>query len=300
MAIFTATVIFGLNTPITKSVFADGTITPLGMMTLRLIGAGILFWVASIFVPRRKVVPADYLLMFSASFFGLTFNQMPFFMGLGLTSPIDASVITTTVPILTMLLAAVFLREPITARKVIGVLLGAAGVLWLIMDGRNGSGGSSLRGDLLCLTGSVSYATYLTLFKRLIRRHHPVTLMKWMFLFSTLCTMPFLYNDFTAIQWETFSGEKFLQLGFIVTLATFVAYMLIPVAQRFLRPTVVSSYNYLQPLISSAIAIIIGMGALSWVKGMAALMIFAGVYVITISKSREDLEREAEARAKGK
>jgi Predicted permeases len=296
LALFVAYVIFGLNTPISKAIFIDGEVSAMALTFYRFAGASALFWLFSLFSGKEKVIPRDLFLLFIASLFGILINQMPFVVGLSLTSPIDASVITTTVPMLTMVLAALFLKEPITWLKTLGVFIGAAGALLLILNGNTAEQGTaSVTGNLLCFLASLSFAIYLTAYKRLINRYSPTTLMKWMFLFATLCSLPLCWKDITTVNYVSLPKNIYLDIAFVVVLATFVSYLLIPIGQKALRSTVVGMYNYLQPLIASLIAVVIGMDTFGWMKGIAALLIFLGVYVVTQSKSRAQLDAEKAA-----
>ena len=241
--------------------------------------------------------PRDLLLFFFASLLGIVLNQGTYVLGVSKTSPIDASVVTTTTPIFVMIIAALYLREPITGKKILGVVVGAAGALLLILSGahlvsgRTGSG--SVSGDLLCLFAQLSFATYFVVFKKLISRYSPVTLMKWMFLYATACCLPFGYSDLKAVGWAELGWTNYAQIAYVVLGATFLAYLLMPIGQKNLRPTVASSYNYVQPLVATLVAVSLGMDTFGWLKGVAVLLVFAGVYIVTISKSRAQLEAEA-------
>jgi len=291
-SLFTAYVIFGLNTPITKAVFMTGEVSAIALTFYRMAGAAILFWIASAFIEREKVSGRDTLLLFFASMFGILINQTSFIVGLSLTSPIDASVITTIVPILTMLLAALFLKEPITWKKALGVLIGATGAILLVTHSDLSSvrGGASVEGNLLCLSSGLSFALYLTLFKPVISRYSSITVMKWMFLFAAVCGLPMSWSHIVAVDYAGLSAGMWLRISFVVVMATFLAYLFIPTGQRLLRPTVVSMYNYLQPLVSSLVAVALGMDMFGWEKSGAAILIFLGVYVVIQSKSRAQLE----------
>lgn len=294
VAMFGANLIFGLNTPISKTVLVHGAVSPYALTFFRMAGAAALFWAASLFTKREYVKPKDVLLLFFASLFGIQLNQVSFLIGLSMTSPIDASVIVTLTPILTMVLAALFLKEPITWKKAIGVLIGASGALMLILTGThiNGTGGS-MAGNMLCILSTLAFATYLTVFRNLIRRYSPVTLMKWMFLFAAVCCSPLCYKDITTIDYASLSWDMYLRIAYVVAAATFFSYMLIPIGQKFLRPTVVSMYNYVQPIVSSLIAVALGLDIFGWTKAAAALLVFTGVYIVTTSKSRAQMEAEA-------
>ena len=282
-------IIFGLNIPIIKSLLS-GCVTPYALNFFRITGACILFWMLSFFVKEEKVSRQDLIMLFFAGILGITINQFAFLNGLSMTTPINAAIIVTLTPIITMILAACFQKEPITGKKVIGVFIGAIGATLLILANvgiTNGSG--SAIGNILCLLSSLSYALYLTAFKKLIHKHNPVTLMKWMFLFSFILILPFSFNEIKAIPWQTFSLTVWLRLGYVIILATFVTYLLIPVGQKLLRPTTLSMYNYLQPLFASLVAVAIGLDMFGWNKILAAILVFVGVYVVTQSKSREEM-----------
>ena len=286
LALLLANTMFGFNVPIAKGVLASGMVSPYALNLFRMGGAALLFWIASLFAPREKVSRKDLVLLFFASLFSIQLNQTSFLIGLSMTSPIDASIAASTVPILTMLIAAVYLKEPITWKKAIGVAVGASGALLLILSngtvdtaGRSGS----IAGDMICLMGALSFAIYLAVFKRLIARYSSVTLMKWMFLYAAICAIPLCGGDAAAID-------------YVVCCATFFSYLLIPVGQKYLRPTVVGMYTYLQPFIASVVAVLAGLDRFGFTKGIAAVMVCLGVYIVNQSKSRAQLDAERAAR----
>ena len=293
-ALFVAYIIFGLNTPIAKSVLEHGEICSAMALTFyRLSGAALLFWILSLFTKKEQVPLRDLLLLFGAGFFGILINQITFIVGLSHTSPIDASVITTTGPIMTMILAAFILKEPITWKKALGVLVGAAGALLLILSGvKTDRHQTTVLGGVLCLLSSLSFAIYLTAFKNTILKYSPVTLMKWMFLFAAVCCLPFSWKDIVAVHYAIIPVNIYLRIIYVVALATFFAYLLVPVGQKLLRPTIVSMYNYIQPIVSSIVAVIYGMDRFGLVKGIAAALVFLGVYIVTTSKSYAQLMAE--------
>ena len=257
-----ACITFGLLAPVSKSLFGTGLVSAYALTMMRMGGGAVVFWIASLFTRREHVPPRDLLLFFFASLLGIVLNQGTYVLGVSKTSPIDASVVTTTTPIFVMIIAALYLREPITGKKILGVVVGAAGALLLILSGahlvsgRTGSG--SVSGDLLCLFAQLSFATYFVVFKKLISRYSPVTLMKWMFLYATACCLPFGYSDLKAVGWAELGWTNYAQIAYVVLGATFLAYLLMPIGQKNLRPTVASSYNYVQPLVATLVAVSLG------------------------------------------
>ena len=264
----TANVMWGLMSPIGKSALQE--FSAISVTTFRMVGAAAAFWILSIFCKQEHVDHRDMLKIFFASLFALVFNQGIFIFGLSMTSPIDASIVTTTLPIVTMIVAAIYLKEPITNKKVLGIFVGAMGALILIMSSQAASSGNgSLIGDLLCLVAQISFSIYLTVFKGLSQR----------------------YSAVTIIQWTSIPMVAILQVLYVVLGGSFLAYLCIMTAQKLLRPTVVSMYNYMQPIVATIAAILMGIGSFGWEKGIAITLVFLGVYIVTQSKSKADFEK---------
>lgn len=291
---FGANVMFGLMSPIAKLVMVGGAITPLVLTNFRVFGAMLLFWIVSFFRKPEHVSPADMMRLFGAALLGIVFNQGCFIFGVGLTTPGNASIITTSMPLWAMVLAAVILKEPVTGKKVSGIAAGAAGALLLIVgssgDAASGHGGlTAIAGDLLVITAQFSFALYIVLYKNFISRYSLVTVMKWMFTYSFICLIPFSAGDIMAVEWESVTLQQAGGIGFVVVCATFIAYMLIAIGQKNLRPTVAGMYNYVQPIVACIVSISLGMDSFNLTKGIAVVLIFLGVYLVTVSKSRKDM-----------
>lgn len=303
-AMLCANAMWGLMSPLAKLVMLGGLVTPLVVTDLRVFGAMVLFWIVSFFRKPEHVGHKDLAKLFVASLLAIVFNQGCFIFGVGLTSPADASIITTSMPLWAMVLAAIFLKEPITGKKVLGIAFGATGALLLIMGSSHAGtsstvlGDKSIWGDLLVLMAQLSYALYLVLFKNFVGKYSVFTLMKWMFTYAFICLLPFSYNDLLAAGWAGLSLMEIGSLAFIVVGSTFLCYILVVVGQKNLRPTVAGMYNYVQPVVACIVAICWGMDSFNWVKGVSILLIFGGVYLVTMSRSRAELEAH-EASVKG-
>jgi drug/metabolite transporter (DMT)-like permease len=191
-----------------------------------------------------------------------------------------------------MIVAALYLKEPVTNKKVVGIFLGALGALILIMSGGQVGSDGNLLGDLLCLMAQISFSIYLTVFKSLSQKYSPLTLNKWMFTYASMCYIPLSYRDISTIEWGGISTAAYWQVAYVVVGGSFLAYILLMAAQRRLRPTVVSMYNYMQPIVASAVAIMLGMGSFTVEKMVAVALVFLGVYIVTQSKSRQDFLQE--------
>lgn len=290
LAMLAANVAWGLNAPIAKTVLDSG-ITALSLTTFRMFGAAIAFWIASIFTKKEHVKPEDLFMLFFAALLGIVLNQGTFIFGLSLTSPVDASIVTTMLPIVTMIVAAIFLKEPVTGKKVLGIFIGALGAFLLIVSSQQTDGKSSnIWGNLLCLSAQISFALYLTLFKNLIHKYSAITLMKWMFTYATMTFIPFSYHHVSAINFRTISTDTYIRIAYVALVATFLAYIFVMTGQKSLRPTLVSMYNYVQPIVASSVSIALGLDTFGWSKAGAVVLVFVGVYIVTQSKSRAQLE----------
>lgn len=297
-AMFGANAMWGLMSPISKFIMLGGTVTPLVVTDLRIGGAMILFWITSFFQKPEHVSHKDLASLFVAALLGIVFNQGCFIFGVSLSSPGDASIITTSMPLWAMVLAALILKEPITGKKVLGIAAGASGALLLILgNGQNGqgtsattAGGTMIWGDLLVLLAQFCYALYIVLYKDFVNKYSLVTIMKWMFTYSFICILPFSANSLMRTDWSSLHLPELGGLSFIVVGATFISYMLIVVGQKNLRPTVAGMYNYIQPLVACIVAVCWGMDSFNFIKGMAVIFIFGGVYLVTSSRSRKELE----------
>ena len=295
---FSANAMWGLMSPVAKSVFLGGVVGPLVMTNLRVAGAMLLFWLASAFAKREAVTPRDHLKLFAASLLAIVFNQGCFIFGVSLSSPVDASIITTSMPLVAMLLAAVYLGEPITGRKVMGIAAGATGALMLIMGGSSAAaasapgGAARIWGDLLVLLAQCSYATYIVLFKNFVARYSSVTIMKWMFTYSFICLVPFSYTTLATTDWTALDWQAVASIAFVVVCGTFLCYVLVVVGQKALRPTVAGMYNYIQPIVAAVVAVCWGMDTFNWVKVLSVILIFTGVWLVTSSKSKAQMQGE--------
>lgn len=293
LSIFTACLIWGLMSPIGKDAMING-ISGITMVAFRVIGGAILFWITSLFTKREEVSSHDMMLLFFAAMLGLVLNQCCFTIGLSLTSPINASIVTTTLPIITMILAAIFLHEPVTSKKVMGIFCGAIGALMLIIGSMSAASSKAgdIRGDLLCLLAQLSFACYLAIFKHLIQRYNVITIEKWMFIYAAIIIIPLSYHHVASLVWTSISIKTWAETAFVVLGGTFLAYILMMIGQKVLRPTVVSMYNYVQPIVACVVSVIAGLGIFGVGQATAVLLVFLGVYLVTKSKSRADLLKE--------
>ncbi len=284
---FTAYAIFGLNLIVCKDLANSHIISPFGLFCLRSLGATLLFWLLSLFLPSEKVDRKDLLKIFCASMLGLYLTQVSFLYAITKITPMDSSMLSALTPIYTMFIAAIALKEPLSWKKILGVVISFGGIIFLLFNSVSINGGVSNTqpmGVVLIIFNCLCFALYLGIFKPLISKYSVVTFMKWMFLFSMLASVPFGMKEFFSLDYAAMSSNYIKEVGFLIFFSTFIAYFLIPVGQKVLRPTVISMYSYVQPIIASVISISIGMDVISWQKIVAAVAVFAGV--ILVNKSR--------------
>lgn len=291
-SIFGAAAIWGLMAPIGKDAMQHG-ITGVDMVTFRVAGAAICFWITSLFsreVASEHVAKRDLLQLFFAGLFAIVCNQCCFTIGLSITSPINASIVTTTLPIVALISSAIFLHEKVTWKKILGIACGVSGALMLVLGSAtatNAKAGNIL-GDILCVCAQCSFAIYLALFKNLVSKYHTVTCMKWMFTFSTLVILPFTFKSVAAIPFAEISVLTWLESAFVVVGGTYIAYILMMRAQKTLRPTVIAMYNYVQPMTSTIVSVIAGLAIFGLSQILAILLIVLGVYTVNTAKAKTD------------
>ncbi len=286
LALAAAYTIFGLNLVFCKDIANSDSISPYVLFTLRAIGASILFWLLSLCMPKEKVDRKDLWRIAAASLVGLFIPQMTFLMAITMTSAIDTAIIGTLGPIFTMFFAFFFLKEPITGKKAGGVALSFAGILFLIFNSvhEGGAAATSPLGIVLLLVNSLSFSLYLGLFRPLISKYSVVTFMKWSFLFSLLISLPISFRGMLSTDYAAIPVDVRWEIGYLVFFATFVAYFLIPYGQKLIRPTLVSMYSYVQPIIAAIVSIWYGVDTLTWQKILASVLVVGGV--ILVSRSR--------------
>lgn len=288
LAAFGTYAIFGFNIIFCKDIIACGLIPPIALTTFRALGAGLLFWLLSLFAPHERVVGKDLMRIALASILGFFVPQFTFLTACDYTTTIDNSLLCSLTPVMTMFVAAIFLKEPITWKKALGVALSFGGVILLILSSNHAPGAvdhTTPLGVGLLLLNTFSFALYLGIFRPLVARYSVVTYMKWIFLFVFLFNLPLSLGRIVQIPYAEVPTKVYWETAYLIVLATFVAYFLLPIAQKRIRPTLISLYSYLQPIIASIVAIVIGTDHLTWAKAAAVVAVCLGVYVVNKSRA---------------
>jgi drug/metabolite transporter (DMT)-like permease len=285
---FIASTIYGVSFTIAKDVMPL-YIKPFGFIVLRVSGAMLLFWLISVMVPKEKIAPNDFIRIFFMAFFGVALNMLTFFKGLSLTTPINGSVIMTTTPIIVLIFSFIILRDKITSRKIFGILLGMIGAVALITYGPKAEfNAPNIKwGNFLVFINAASYGLYLIVAKPLLKKYHPFHLIKWMYLMGFVMVLPFGLAEVLQADWRAMPLMALSKIGFIVFFTTFLTYLFNIMALRNLKATTLSVFLYLQPLVATIYAIVVGSDMLTTIKLIAASLIFLGVYLVSFRKTEQ-------------
>lgn len=287
LALLGANIIYGVNYIIAKGIMPN-KIGPSAFVFIRLFCASILFWIIKLFI-KEKVELKHMPRIILCGLLGAAANQLLFFNGLNLTSPIDASIIMTSTPVLVLIFSFILLKEKVTSNKLLGSFIAGVGAIMLIIYGNNAGGTSTFLGNLFIFLNAISYGLYLVIVKPLMKQYHAITIISWVFLFGFVFTLPFGLPDFILTDFTAFDLNTYLAIGFVVIFTTFFGYLFNIYALNYVSPSVNSSYIYLQPTISfimvSIYAYILMQDQynkdISLIKILSCLMVVAGVYLIS-------------------
>jgi drug/metabolite transporter (DMT)-like permease len=285
---FLAALIYGVSFTVAKEVMPL-YIRPFGFILIRVLGAALLFWTVGFFLKKEKIETQDYPRLLLGALFGIALNQLSFFKGLSMTTPINASVIMVTTPILVLIFSSFLLNEKATKKKILGIFIGLFGAVMLIIFGKDsGMASNATLGNLLVFVNASSYGLYLILIKNLTKKYHAITLAKWLYLFGLIMVIPFGISEFSTVEWNTMPLPILYRVGFIIVFTSFMTYMFNLFAIKALKPTTLSIFIYLQPVIASIYALFVGSDSLNVIKVAATVLIFTGVYLVT-RKPKESL-----------
>ena len=295
LCLFCSGAFWGLMAPIGKDAMLHG-IDGIDLVSFRVLGGAVLFWLTSFFTAKEHVPLRDVVKFAFAGLFALVFNQCSYTIGLGMTSPSNSSIMTTSMPIFAMILSFLILKEPITWKKVLGVLMGCSGAVIIILTSAHADNAKvgNIWGDLLCITAQLSFALYLSLFKNLLSRYSLFTINKWMFTWATLSIWPFTLGHVASIDFVHVPMSTWWESAYVIFFGTYLGYICMMIGQKTLRPTVISVYNYVQPLVSVSVSVMVGLAAFGFTQAVAAILIFSGVWLVVKSKSKRDMAMEKE------
>lgn len=286
IALLILNMMYGANYVVAKGLM-PGVIGPNGFILMRVIGAGTLFWL--LFLRRfQKVEKKDILRLAICGLFGVGINQLFFFNGLMLTSPVNASVIMITTPIIVFILSLILLKERAEWIKIVGLIIGAIGSIIFTMQSTD-SIHANIKGDLFIMVNAASYALYLVLVKPMMAKYKPLTVITWVFTFGLIYVLiwPYSTAELSSIETSALTLDSILRFAFVVIGVTFLPYLLMVYAMKIVSPAVSSTYIYLQPLLAAFFVYVFYLFGLedytddfSWIKFTSALFVFVGVYLV--------------------
>lgn len=280
-----ASTTYGLNHTVAKVVMPE-YIKPFGFLLLRVLGASLVFWVISLFLPNEKIDRKDWPRLIACAIFGMVLNMLFFLKGLSLSTPINSSVIITLSPIMVLVLSAIILKERITWLKSLGIFIGLAGALVLVLFSveKTANAPNIPLGNALFIINGLSFGLYLIYVKPLSEKYHVITLMKWLFLIATVINFPLSISQFSEVHWQNLPFEALWKFAFVVLGSTVLANLLNLYAIRQLKASTLSVFMYLQPLVAIIYAISTGVDNLNGIKILAGSLVFLGVYLVTRKK----------------
>lgn len=282
IALFIVAVIYGANFTIAKEILDNNYIQPFGLTLLRVLCGALLFWLIHFLYVKEPIERKDLRRFLLCALTGVAINQMFFIAGLKYTSHINGALIMTTTPILVIAASWIILKERVTAKKLLGIALGIAGAGILTLYGKKFAfTKTGMLGDLMVFLNAVSYGIFLVIVKNLLRKYHPLTVTKWVFIFGIFFVLPFGAHELTSMPMNSFTPRIWLALAYVLICTTFLAYLLNAYALKLVSPSTVSIYIYLQPLIATAIALSLGKDQLTAVKVGAGVLIFSGVFLVS-------------------
>lgn len=281
-------VIYAANYLVAKGIMPD-YIGPSGFIVYRVTGALILFFIIKSSV-KETIEKKDWIKLGLAGLFGVAINQLLFFNGLNLTSPINASIIMTSNPIMVLIISNLLIRERITKLKLLGIIIGGAGAVLLLLSTKGqDQGHASFWGDMMIFINAMSYGIYLVIAKPLLKKYSPVTVITWAFFFGWLIVTPIGIKQATEVDWAAMPLNIFWGVVYVVVFTTFLVYLLNIQALKVVSPSVASTYIYLQPVLAGLFAWLYDHFSnneqgysqdITWFKVFTTLMIFFGVYLV--------------------
>ena len=278
IALVCSNLIYAINYIFAKDVMPE-YISPSGFILCRIIGACIIFNFTHLIWIKERVLKIDFLYLIICALFGVIINMLCFFEGLSITGPINASLIMITTPLLVYLISCFLSKEERTYSRLIGVVLGLFGAVNLITNGQLAFQPDNF-GDVLVFCNALSYAIYLILIKSMMSKYHPITVLKTLFLISAIILIPFTSKEIVISDFQLMPTSIFFKFLFVIIFTTCVAYFFNIYAIINLRASTVAFYIYLQPLLATILSVALGKDVLTWIKLLAALFIFIGVYFV--------------------
>jgi len=281
LALFAVQILYGANYVIAKEV-TPAFIKPFGLIFLRTAIVVALFWLIGLFFKHSKIDKSDFPRLMLCGLTGVTINQLTFMKGLSMTAPINASIIILCIPIFVLLFSFLLKSEKLSAKKILGIVLGSIGALIIVTgSGVSANSNASYLGDIFLIINCVSYSFYLIIVKKLMQKYAPLQIIKWVFLFGFIGIIPFGLPEAKLVEWSTMPSSIYWYTAYVVIGATFLTYLFNIYSLKKVNPSVVGAFIYIQPFIATLIATTLGKDSLTLPKVLAGLLICFGVYLVS-------------------
>lgn len=280
IAVFMTALIYAINFSVAKDVMPK-YLSPFVFILLRVSFAFICFLCLYLFLFYERIEKADIKQFILCGFFGTALNQLLFFKGLSLTTPINGALLMLTTPILVVLFSAILIKEKITWQKIVGITVGISGASILILNKpiQTVQAENASLGNILIVLNAASYALALVFMKPLAKKYQPTTISMMMFATALPIVSVVAWSEIGAVTWA-FPTKIWLEIGFVLFFVTFIVYLLNGVGLKYLSPATVSGYIYLQPVLTSLIAISLGTDFFTPIAILAGIMICTGIYIM--------------------
>lgn len=292
LALFLVSLIYAATFSIAKEVMPV-YVKPMGLIGIRVWGAIILLWFThAIFVREKIRDKKDYFELMKCAVFGVAANMLLFFKGLAITTPINGAILMVTTPLFVGFFSFFILKEKVSALKIVGLMLGLSGAILLLVGPQLSFSSATFSGDVMVMLNAIIYSYYLIIAKPLLHKYNPITVIKWTFLFGGIMILPFSVPELQVVEWALIPTNIWGSISFLIVGATFLTYLLNGWALRHANSSLVGAYIYLQPILATLIAIILGKDALTWQKVVFGALIFAGVYLVSLPATLPLLRRK--------
>lgn len=286
LCILIATIFWGVNVSVTKALIPEW-MTAYGIIIVRLVGGCILMWIASLFIKCAKIQKEDWVKLILGGALGLFLFIFLFILSLKYGDPIDISIIMTLPPVFVILIGVIFLKQRPSWIEYLGVIVSFVGAAIVILDGGKGAKGSdNLLGDILAICSTLCYAFYLVILEKPTKTYKPITMLRWVFLFSAVPALVLIPWSTHQPIFHTTKAVPWIEIAFILFCVTFIAYFLVQPAIKNIGSELTSLYQYLLPVFATISAVLMGLAHLKLMQVIAMVIIIAGMILTNIGKKK--------------
>lgn len=262
-------------------------IEPLAMVTASLIVAALLSWIPRLWEKPQAIERSDWGIIFIAALLMGVVRKVMMMFGLSRTSPIDGAIIATIVPLLVLLVSVIARIDRLTARKTVGLIIGMAAAVAVIMTSNTPTHDKSgLWGNVMMICSATVTALYMVFFKRLVAKYRITTLLRAMYTISAIVMFPIGIESVVKSDFAGMNTHLWAAAAFVLIVPTYLPNLLLNYSLRFVEPTVSSIYTYIQPVLAVSLSVAMGLDVLHLDTALFAVVLFAGVWMVISSYRR--------------